>query len=134
MRTSVGFLVVIAACGGKQAGGTIGNETARADGGLVKPATADCPEGVLGALAPGWEGEDSGGYDLENEGLTPQLDACARGNLIGESVVVYASAQPEPDSQSEIGFPARRVIVGLDGTLLAEGPRGGGDWMVDAAS
>jgi hypothetical protein len=123
-------IALLAACGGKQSGSTVGNEVTATPGDLVKPDMKHCPAAALDALAPGWA------EDGEEEWMTalhPAVDACARGNLIGDSVVVYASAQPAPDSQSEEGWPARRVITDLDGAILVEGPRGGGDWMTGAA-
>lgn len=116
-------------CGGKPGGpAPIDNAASSpvADGVIREGA---CPPGTLELLASGWPD-----WALDDDGLHPQLDVCLHGELIGPSVVVYASAPPAADSQREDGYPLRRVIIGHDLTLLAEGPAGGGDWMVGAAS
>ncbi len=128
MIKRTGILALLAACGGKAAStSTVSNEQTPevpADGVIrldTSAPTKDCPAGALDAL---------GEWEWIEEEQTPGLDSCLRGNLIGDSVLVYASAQPPPDSQSEVGYPARRVILGLDGKFLLEGPPDGGDWMV----
>jgi hypothetical protein len=124
--------VLLAGCGGKAASGpAIGNSADPGDTAVIRvdPAARqrDCPAGVLEQLIPGWA------EYMEYSTLEPGLDACLRGNLIGDSVVVYASAQPAPDSQSEEGWPMSRVIATADGKVLLEGPPGGGNYMMGAA-
>jgi hypothetical protein len=130
---AVALFIAVAGCGGKSGtGSTITNAATPSADGIVRVEQGqerrDCPEGMIEALAPGWEA-----YVAEEGRLMPGLDTCLRGTLLGDSVVVYASAQPDADSQSEEPWPARRVIASLDGKVLLEGPGGGGDWMSGAA-
>lgn len=136
MIKRTGILALLAACGPKAATPTTetvsNEEPATPPDGVIrldpKAPTKACPPGTLQALEP-WDWEDFGFMGPE-ELNDRQLDACLAGNFLGPGVIVYASAPHPSDSQSEEGYPARRVIVGLDGKPVLEGPGTGGDWMV----
>ncbi len=86
----------------------------------------DCPPGLLEALAPRFA-------DTADASAAPHLDACIPGRWAGQdALLVYASAAPPPDSQSEEPYPAWRLVATPGGDVLSLGPPSGGDWMVGA--
>jgi hypothetical protein len=90
----------------------------------------DCPAGLLEALAPRFAAAADEAADGES---APHLDACIPGRWAGQdALLVYASAAPPPDSQSEEPYPAWRLVATPGGDVLSLGPPSGGDWMVGA--